>query len=170
MKQNNQRLISLLISGAITLGSVAGLTACNENQAITFPATGPERTNLAVTLSLDADTHIINIVNYSLEIKDNKCYVKFFSHYDNGAKITSIGRGFTHYQYIDHKDYIVTYEISKDDYKTIATFNNNTTISIKNIPNREQIEFLQKIIDDYDPIDVKENTIDENITKKEHSY
>ena len=162
--KNNTRLISLLISGAIAVGS---LTGCSDDNSPKFPANSPERLNLAVEMSLDANTQLINILNYKTEIKDGKCYIKFTGHYDNGIDSQHF-RYNTLHTYIDHNDYIVTYEISKEDYKTIMTFNNVATMKINEIQTKEHIDALQSIVDNYDPINVEENLI---LTQgKEHSY
>lgn len=162
--KNNTRLISLLISGAI---AVSSLTGCSDDNSPKFDVNSPERLNLAVEISLDANTQLINILNYKTEIKDGKCYIKFTGHYDNGLNTQHFHYN-TIYTYIDHNDYIVTYEISKEDYKTIMTFNNVSTMKIKEIQTKEHIDFLQSIVDNYDPIKVEENVIEPQ--GKEHSY
>jgi hypothetical protein len=79
--------------------------------------------------------------------------VKFLGHYDEGYKDIVT--------YIEHKDYVVTYEISQDEYRAIAKFYNNANNKIK-LLTLDNLAVLQGIVDTYDPINVEENTIDCN--------
>ena len=154
------RLISLMLAGSI---ATAGFTACSSNVE-TLSVNCDERKNLSIETSLDAGQQIKNVESFDLVLDGEKYYVKFLGHYDEGYK--NVGR-YSH-EYIEHKDYIVIYEISQDEYRTIAKFYNNVNNKIR-LLTLDNLAVLQGIVDTYDPISVEENTIDCN-GRLDHSY
>lgn len=164
MKESKKRLIGLLISGSIALTGVAGLSSCGETNATISPD-ADVRKNLTIETSLDAGLQIKNVVSFDLMLEGEKCYIKFFSHCDEGVK--TIGFRIPDYKYLEHKDYVITYEISKDEYRTIAKFYNNTKNEIRFLT-QDNVAVLQNIVNSYDPISVEENTIE--VSNCEHSY
>ena len=149
------RLISLMLAGSI---ATAGFTACSSDVE-TLSVNCDERKNLTIETSLDAGKQIKNVVSFDLVLDGEKYYVKFLGHYDEGYKDIVT--------YIEHKDYVVTYEISQDEYRTIAKFYNNANNKIK-LLTLDNLAVLQGIVDTYDPISVEENTID--CKDLSHSY
>ena len=154
------RLISLMLAGSI---ATAGLTACSSGVE-TLSVNCDERKHLSIETSLDAGQQIKNVESFDLVIDGEKYYVKFLGHYDEGYK--NVGR--YSQEYIEHKDYIVIYEISQDEYRTIAKFYNNANNKIR-LLTLDNLAVLQGIVDTYDPISVEENTIDCN-GRLDHSY
>ncbi len=149
-----------MLAGSI---ATAGLTACSSDNE-TLSVNCDERKNFSIETSLDAGQQIKNIVSFDLILDGEKYYVKFLGHYDEGYK--NVGRYRT--EYIEHKDYVVTYELSQDEYRIIAKFYNNTKNGIQ-LLTLDNLAVLQGIVDTYDPISVEENTIDSN-GRLEHSY
>lgn len=150
--QNKKRLISLMLAGTF---ATAGLTACSSDVFLDAGSTAREHFNIET--SLDAGTQITNVLSYNLILDGQKCYLKLFGHYDEGC-LSSGGR-ISSYTYTNHKDYMVTYEISQDEYRQIAKFYDNSKNYIKHL-NIDNLAVLQDIVDTHDPISVEDNIID----------
>ena len=149
-----------MLAGSI---ATAGFTACSSDVE-TLSVNCDERKNLTIETSLDAGKQIKNVESFDLVLDGEKYYVKFLGHYDEGCRNPACYSEV----YIEHKDYIVTYEISQDEYRAIAKFYNNANNKIK-LLTLDNLAVLQGIVDTYDPISVEENTIDCN-GLLEHSY
>jgi len=162
--KNKTRLISLMLAGTIATSGVAGLTGCSKIETLSPNST--ERKNLTVQMSLDANQQFFNVAHFDMELKDGKHYITFLGHYDEGKKQKTYSMDADKYQYIEHKDYLITYEISKEDYQNIAKFYNKVNTPIHNLT-LDNVALLQSIVDNYDPINVEENTIE--VEYAEHS-
>ncbi len=150
--KNKKRLISLMLAGTIAT-STMGLVGCSD---LVLNAGSLNREHFNIETSLDAGVQITNVLSYNLILDGQKYYLELFGHYDEGCVENSTTRSKS---YTNHKDYIVTYEISQDEYRKVAKFYDNSKNDIKYITG-DNLAVLQDIIDTHDPINVEENTID----------
>ena len=131
-----------------------------------------DKTNLTALLSVDTSLDISDTIFVFPENSTIDHYVSFITHYDSENKNYHAGMCV----YENHKDYRVTYKVSKDEYFNITKFDTR----IKDL-SQEQISTLEKIVENYTPIEVKEfnydksyydhaNTFDENWRFNEEEY
>ena len=164
--KNRKRLISLMLAGAIATSGVAALTSCSDkNLAL---RNTPERETLTLDMSIEIDQMITNVVSFKVELLNGHYFIKFLTHFDSGEKNIQIGPYSSKSEYIDHKDYIVTYEISEDEYRNfIKAYTPAKDIKLSSI-SLDEMPALQSIVYNYDPISIEEGTI--YATNGAHSY
>lgn len=144
----NQRLISKLIgltmAGAIT---ATALTGCADKAF----------NNLATPLTEDTSKNILKVPCVKCWSTDEEYFVAFLGHRDNGIATYPN-------ELSDHKDYKITYSISREDYLTIMDkLKNNITRNNLITPvnfagnGRKKVKYLKDIIDNYDPISVEDH-------------
>jgi len=142
-----QRLISkmlgLALAGAVTASS---LTGCS------LDAFEP----LSTPLTEDSGKIIMDVPCVNFYTTDNGYFVTFLGHKDNGIDHND-------YTFIDHKDYKITYSISREDYLSLMkTFKNNfirnkyTISGTQTSISEQKTEKLKKIIESYNPISVED--------------
>lgn len=155
---NKKGLISLLIAGSITVAGASTLYSCSDVN--TLAPDCDERKNFTIEMSLDANQQFFNVSSFDVELNNGKYYIKFLGHYDEGATPIHHRYARDQYKYTEHKDYLVTYGITKEEYKNIMMFYNNTMNEIKFLT-LENLASLQAIVDCYDPISVEETSIED---------
>ena len=145
-----------MLAGNIAVTSMLGLAGCS-NDDVSRASDIPERKNLTLSMSFDINQMLTNVVSFEVEMVDGQYFIKFLAHFDKGlTPETSLYT--TTYTYKEHKDYAVTYKISKEEYTNfMQTHLPATPIQLKDVPISE-ISTLQSIIDNNDPISVEEDT------------
>ena len=145
MKQNLvKKLTTILSAGVITLSPI-GFTGCTDTE------------NLVANLAADAKVNIGASVFIVPENSTTDHYISFIGHYSTAIDESGI---ITFYK--NHKDYRITYKVSKEDYFDIAKFD----YRIVNL-NKTEIAKLEDLINTYDPIEVKELAVEESYLHNE---
>lgn len=135
---------TLLIASTLTLGS------CSANDEIE---------NLTANLSADASTGLTDVVFIIPETTKENNYISIIGHFDTGSNY-SHRRIAVWQSYKNHKDYRITYEVSKEDYASIVKiYSKDKNIDANS--KKEDLEKIQSIIDNYDPIEVVDLGVDD---------
>ena len=136
-------LLGLGIAGSITL------SGCS----IKLPSfsTDDNRKALASEMSADSDLNILNVYNFEFARENESYYINFKGHFDNGKT----GSYHTPITYIDHKDFCIKYEISKQEYLELQSAVNKTE-SMTNKVAPEIIDKFLEIVANNDPISAEE--------------
>lgn len=136
---------TLLITSTLTLGSCA---------------TNDEIENLTANLSADASTGLTDVVFVMPETTKENNYISIIGHFDTGSNY-SYGRIAVWQSYKNHKDYRITYKVSKEDYAEIVKiYSKDKNIDANS--KKEDLDTIQRIIDNYDPIEVTELQVEDN--------
>lgn len=143
------------------LTAALALTTVLTTAPILNACSSVEENKLTSNLVTDSHTHMNYVAFIVPENSTKDYYISFIGHYDE-KKI--IGRYETTYE--NHKDYRVTYKVSKEDYKLVSDICSSSSIYVYQLSN-EQIVVLNSIIDNYEPIEVVEIKADKNFT---HTY
>lgn len=161
--KTKERLISLMLAGSI---ATAGLISCDDNKKEVYANDIPERKNLTTALSEELRTEFTNVVSFEVVMNTGKHFIRFLIHFDNGKKNSSDTS--TGYEYVDHKDYVVTYRISEEDYNKFAQFCTPGEKTKLAGLSSDKIAMLQNIVDNYDPWNFGITAVSDN-TYGEHS-
>jgi len=152
----NKKLIALMSAGLIA--TTLSTTACSDNMNFK---------EMATTLSYEIDDVVLDIPSFVMQIKQDSYLLTFIGH--------SASAGDKDKGYIDHKDYLVTYSISKKDYfeiykicleRNFFIINYDISQCVKYTDNFITIKpLLDDIMENYEPISIKEVEMD-----KSHNY
>lgn len=137
--------LTLAIASTITLSSCG---------------TSEELENLTANLSADSSTALTNIVFVMPETTKENNYVSLIGHFDTDSEYAGI-RIQEWIGYKNHKDYRITYKVSKEDYAAIVKINSKRA-KIDGNSKKEDLLIIQKIIDNYDPIEIAELEVEDN--------
>ena len=136
------KMLGLALAGTVTVTSLAGCADAFE------PLTTP--------LTEDSGKIIMDVPYVNFYTTDDGYFVTFLGHKDNGID----HKDFT---FIDHKDYKITYSISREDYLSLMkTFKNDfirdkyTISGAQTSISKQKGEKLKEIITSYDPISVED--------------
>lgn len=134
----NKKTFVKFLSAALLVSMLTSSTGCSLDES------KRARQNLTEAVNDDIDTQILSIQKVGL-LKDEQA-IYFCGHYDTG---------FNHVAgYINHKDYSIKYELSKDEHADLAKFiTDNTIVSSLN---EEQLNKLYYIVNSRDAISIKE--------------
>ena len=110
----------------------------------------------------DGKCAINNILYVVPETNTEDYYVSFIGHYDTGSKFGGIPT-----IYYNHKEFRVTYNVSRDEYQRVLSMTNDSIFNFYNA-DKNDCKFLNQIIDNYDPVEVKEFKKEETDTN--HNY
>lgn len=144
--------MNLIKKLTLTLATVATLTlsSCGDST---------ELTNLTASLSADASTAIIDVIFIMPETSKENNYISLIGHYDAGSTYIP-GRFSVWDHYNNHKDYRITYQVSKEDYaEIIKIYSKDKTIDANT--KKEDLDKILSIIDNYDPIEVVDLGVDD---------
>ena len=136
------RILSKMILTLMLAGTIATSTACST----------VDTNNLVTNVATDAKLDLKQCVYVWAENSTNDYYISLLGHYDNGNKYSVGGYASSLNGYSDHKDFRITYKVSKEEYSKVVSF------STKTIPNltQEEISFIENIVETYDPVEVKD--------------
>lgn len=137
--------LTLAIASTITLSSCG---------------TSEEVENLTANLSADSSTALTNVVFVMPETSKENNYVSIIGHFDTGSNY-STGRVAVWQSYKNHKDYRITYKVSKEDYAAIVKINSKRA-KIDGTSKKEDLLIIQKIIDNYEPVEIAELEVEDN--------
>ena len=129
MKHNLIKKLAL----SLALSSTIAFSACSLDIDIS---------NLTSSLSADGKVDINSTRYVFVENSKKNNYISFIGHYDIGTMGT---------RYVNHRDYRITYQVSKEDYIKVNKLKNKDTFYL----NQEDIDMLETLINTYDPIEVK---------------
>ena len=140
------RILSKMILTLMLAGTIATSTACSA-----------DTNNLVTNVATDAKLDLKQCVYVWAENSTNNYYISILGHYDNGNKYSVGGYVSSLNGYYDHKDFRITYKVSKEEYSKVVSF------STKTIPNltQEEISFIENIVATYDPVEVKDLEVSE---------
>ena len=125
---------TLLIAGTLTCA-----TSCNQ-----------ENDNLTAIVGSTSSTGINNIAFIYPETSKENYYISVIGHFDAGEE--RIRRAYSLIKYKSHKDYRITYSVSKEDYLEISKFCND---GIKGYNfSQKELKQIQKILANYTAIEV----------------
>ena len=133
-------ILGIGLAGAITLGA----SGCNSSSPNDI-----HRRELAGEMSVDAKRTFFNVYSFGLRADDNGYYIKFKGHYDNGGTSHELN------PYKDHKDYEITYNITREKYLDISKICSSGEHATNNCSN-ELIKNFIEIVKEHDPISVTE--------------
>ncbi len=164
--KSKKRLISLMLAANIGVASVLGLAGCGDSN-VKLAKDIPERNDLTLAMSFEIEQMLTNVVSFEVKMVDGQYFIEMLAHFDAGE--TARHGGYTtYYEYKDHKDYVVKYQITKEEYSYFMnSYLPATTIKLRDV-NNEVIKTLKSIINNNDPISINKNT--RNVTPKGHSF
>ncbi len=143
MKMNLIKKLALTLALAGTIN----LTACTDG------FTDSQKSELTSKLSADISTPLTEFVAVIPEESTSEnYYVSFLGHSHSLIK-RSEGIYASSYVYVDHKDYRVTYQVTKDEYIYFNKMANLTTIKYIYDLLTSDFNFIIKIIDNSEPIE-----------------
>lgn len=127
---------TLLIAGTLTCA-----TSCNQ-----------ENDNLTAIVASTSSAGINDIAFIYPETSKENYYISVIGHFDAGEKYTSKWKHQALVGYKAHKDYRITYSVSKEDYLEISRFCSD---SIKGYAfSKKELKQIQKILANYTAIEV----------------
>ena len=133
-------LVKKLAATLLIVGTVTCTTACNEKD------------NLSAIVASTSSTGINDIAFIYPETSKENYYISVIGHFDAGEERT--GRSYALIKYKSHKDYRITYSVSKEDYLQITQFCSD---SIKGYNfSEKELRQIQKILANYTAVDVKD--------------
>lgn len=135
-------LVKKLAATLLIAGTLVTATACGEEE------------NLTAIVASTSSTGINDIAFIYPETSKENYYISVIGHFDAGKneKMNIISKLRELKSYKSHKDYRITYSVSKEDYLKISKFCSN---SISKFSEKE-LEIIQKILSNYTAIDVKD--------------
>lgn len=133
MKHNLIKKLAL----SLALSSTITLSACSKL----------DMSNLTSSLSADGKVDIVSTQYVFVENSKENNYISFIGHYDTG----SIYIRHSLRSYHNHKDYRITYQVSKEDFAKVNKFQHICVSQLE----QEEIDMLETLVNTYDPIEVK---------------
>lgn len=156
MKRTNLvKKLALTLAATATIGATTTLAGCT-----------PDLYNdVIANLGADSNTAINNIIFIAPETTTEGNYISFIAHYDTGLN----GGYYTAARYENHKDYRITYQVSKEDYTLILKMcNEGALVRYAELINKDKLKIINYLISTYDPIEVKEFAVKDDTI--EHYY
>ena len=145
------------LTATLLITSTLALSSCGETEDIS---------SLTANLSADASTGLTNVIFIMPETTKENNYVSIIAHFDMGSNYSN-GRISVWQSYKNHKDYRITYKVSKEDYADVVKiYSKDKHIDANS--KKEDLEKIQNIIDTYDPIEVADLGVDDKY--KHDSY
>ncbi len=127
----------------LALTSTITLSACSIENSVEYQ-------DLTAELSTDISSPLVDIVAVIPETGTSGHYISCIGHYDEGYD----GGMIPHH--LNHKDYRITYKISRDEYFQISKMYNNNTIKWVSGLSKDELKYISKLIKDYDPVECVE--------------
>ena len=129
--------LTLAITSTITL------TSCAYNESFQ---------NLTSTVASTSSAGITDVVFVYPETSKQNYYISVIGHFDSGEEIQSGWKTTRLASYNNHKDYRITYSVSKEDFAKIS-FLSNKSIEIISLTSEQRLN-LAEIISNYTAIEV----------------
>ena len=133
---------TLLIAGTLTCA-----TSCNQ-----------EKDNLTATVASTSSAGINDIAFIYPETSKENYYISVIGHFDAGEE--RAGHSYSLIKYKSHKDYRITYSVSKEDYLQISQFC-SSSIKGYNFSDKE-LRLIKKILANYTAIEVKDLEVEDD--------
>lgn len=152
MKTNLVKKLALVLGITATMGATSTFVGCNTEL----------KNDIKANLGADSKTAINRIIFVVPETNHKEHFVSFIAHYHIGNYTPSY-----------HKDYRITYKVSKEDYSDILKLcHNNSLVNYSDLINKSEFELINNLISTYDPIDIKEYDSNSytHIYKEEYKY
>ena len=141
-------LVKKLVATLLIAGTLTCVTACNQ-----------ETDNLTAIVASTSSTGINDIAFIYPESSKENYYVSVIGHFDAGEERS--GRSYSLIKYKNHKDYRITYSVSKEDYLEISRVCSD---SIKGYDfSQKELRQIQKILANYTAIDVEDLEVLRNV-------
>ena len=141
-------LVKKLAATLLIAGTITCVTACNQ-----------EKENLTAIVGSTSSAGINDIAFIYPETSKENYYISVIGHFDAGEEL-SPGRIQRVIKYKSHKDYRITYSVSKEDYLQISRF---CSSSIKGYNFSEtELREIQKILANYTAVDVKDLEVEDD--------
>ena len=132
-------LVKKLTATLLIAGTLTCVTACNQ-----------EKENLTAIVGSTSSAGINDISFIYPETSKENYYISVIGHFDAGEE--RVSRSYSLIKYKSHKDYRITYSVSKEDYLEISKFCND---SIKGYNfSQKELKQIQKILANYIAIEV----------------
>jgi len=136
-------LVKKLTATLLMVGTITCVTACNQ-----------ETDNLTAIVASTSSTGINDIAFIYPETSKENYYISVIGHFDAGTKHIPKWKHQELSSYKSHKDYRITYSVSKEDYLEISRFCSD---SIKGYAfSKKELKQIQKILTNYTAVDVKD--------------
>ena len=140
-------LVKKLAATLLIAGTITCVTACNQ-----------EKENLSAVVSSTSSTGINDIAFIYPETSKHNYYISVIGHFDVGEE--RAGRSYSLIKYKSHKDYRITYSVSKEDYLQITQYCTN---SIKGYDfSQTELRQIQKILVNYTAVEVIDLEVEED--------
>lgn len=140
-----KRILPKMILTLMLAGTIATSTACSV-----------DTNNLVTNVATDAKLDLKQCVYVWAENSTNDYYISLLGHYDNGNKTSNVRFSILN-GYYDHKDFRITYKVSKEEYSKVVSFSTKTIYNLT----QEEISFIENIVATYDPVEVKDLEVTE---------
>lgn len=137
--------ITLAISSTITLAS------CGYNNSLD---------NLTATVGSTSSTGITSVAFVLPETSKENHYISIIGHFDSGKEMRSKWKSTELVSYKDHKDFRITYQISKEDYVKISLVCGKS-IHISNLSS-DQLDVVNNVLSKYEAVDVVDLEVEED--------
>ena len=149
-------LLQKTLATLLITTTLISTTACGEIE---------EMENLTSIVASTSSTGINGIAFIYPETSKENYYVSVIGHFDSGENYKmNINTKVRELQsYKSHKDYRITYSVSKEDYLKITKFCSN---SISRFSEKE-LEIIQKILSNYTAVEVVDLKIEDEYLHKE---
>ena len=136
-------LVKKLTATLLMVGTITCVTACNQ-----------ETDNLTAIVASTSSTGINDIAFIYPETSKENYYISVIGHFDAGENFKmNINTKVRELQsYKSHKDYRITYSVSKEEYLKITKFCSNNISRFS----EKELRQIQKILANYTAVDVKD--------------